>query len=114
MNEAELREAIELRKANKEPASANPATAQSVAFEAGLVERILKEVAAEPGHLPLLEFALTQLWSRCQGGLLTHAAYTAIGGVEGALARHADASFALLAPADQREARHTCQRWGWR
>jgi hypothetical protein len=94
MNEAELRQAIE-----------KPAAAQSVAFESGLVERILEDVATEPGHLPLLEFALTQLWSQRQGALLTHAAYTAIGGVEGALARHADASFALLAPADQREAR---------
>ncbi len=37
--------------------------------------------------------------------MLTHAAHTAIGGVEGALARHADASFALLDPAEQREAR---------
>ena len=94
MNDAELREAIE-----------KPAAAQAVAFESGLVERILKDVAAEPGHLPLLEFALTQLWSLRQGALITHAAYTAIGGVEGALARHADASFAALAPAEQQQAR---------
>jgi WD40 repeat protein len=94
MNEAELREAIE-----------KPAAAQSVSFQPGLVERILKDVAAEPGHLPLLEFALTELWSRRQGALLTHAAYTDIGGVEGALARHADASFALLGPDAQQEAR---------
>jgi WD40 repeat protein len=94
MNDAELREAIE-----------KPAAAQAVAFESGVVERILKDVAAEPGHLPLLEFALTQLWSLRQGALITHAAYTAIGGVEGALARHADASFAALAPAEQQQAR---------
>ena len=94
MNDTELREAIE-----------KPAATQSVAFESGLVERILADVAAEPGHLPLLEFALTQLWSRRQGALLTHGAYTAIGGVEGALARHADACYAALSPSDQGEAR---------
>jgi hypothetical protein len=96
MNAEELREVIE-----------KPAAARGVSFESGLVERILDDddVEAEPGVLPLLEFALTQLWSQRQGALLTHAAYTAIGGVEGALARHADARFALLDSADQREAR---------
>ena len=99
MNDVELREAIELRKAIDKPA------AQSVTFESGLVERILNDVAAEPGHLPLLEFALTQLWRRRQGPLITHAAYTEIGGVEGALARHADACFDALSPSEQEQAR---------
>jgi WD40 repeat protein len=94
MNDKELREAIE-----------RPAADQSVFFESRLVERILRDVAAEPGHLPLLEFALTELWSLREGALLTHAAYTAIGGVEGALARHADGCLAALEPAEQQEAR---------
>ena len=29
----------------------------------------------EPGNLPLLEFALTELWARRKGKLITHSAY---------------------------------------
>jgi hypothetical protein len=115
MNDVELREAIELRKAIEKPAavSAAPPAAHSVTFESGLVERILDDVAAEPGHLPLLEFALTQLWRRRQGPLITHAAYTEIGGVEGALARHADACFDALSPSEQEQARRVLLQLVW-
>jgi len=40
--------------------------------------------------LPLLEFALTQVWVRRDGPYLTHAAYAAIGGVIGGLTQWAD------------------------
>jgi conflict system STAND superfamily ATPase len=30
--------------------------------EPGLVDAIISDVGDEPGHLPLLEFALSQLW----------------------------------------------------
>ncbi|MBD2095942.1 WD40 repeat domain-containing protein [Trichocoleus sp. FACHB-591] len=94
MNRAELTDVI-----------AQPAEKLGVAFEAGLVERILMDVEAEPGNLPLLEFALTELWQRRQGTRLTHVAYTAIGEVQGALARHADASYRKLSPAEQQQMR---------
>ena len=57
---------------------------QGARFEPGLVDRILEDVGAEPGALPLLEFALTLLWERQRGGRLTHAAYDEIGRVDGA------------------------------
>jgi hypothetical protein len=38
-----------------------PAAKQGAALEPGLVERLLDDVGEEPGHLPLLEFALTLL-----------------------------------------------------
>ena len=79
MTREELRAAIE-----------KPAEAQGAAFEAGLVARLLDDVGEEPGNLPLLEFALTLLWERLDFGWMTHAAYEAIGRVEGALARYAD------------------------
>jgi hypothetical protein len=66
------------------------------------VERILDDVEDEPGNLPLLEFALTQLWQQRQGKQLTHAAYQHIGKVQGALARHADQNYGKLS-ADQKE-----------
>ena len=90
MDRAELRAAIE-----------KPVEAQGAAFEAGLVQRILNDVGEEPGNLPLLEFALTLLWERHNHGWLTHSGYEEIGGVEGALARHADQVYGSLAETDQ-------------
>lgn len=75
------------------------------AFEGGLVERILNDVGEEPGNLPLLEFALTQLWEKRNGRRLTHAAYEAIGRVEGALTLYADDTFIALSPSEQQTAR---------
>ena len=95
MNRDELRAAIE-----------RPAEVQGAAFEPGLVERILGDVGAEPGSLPLLEFALTLLWERHSHGWLTHAGYEEIGRVNGALAGYADGVLAGLAHADRAAARH--------
>jgi WD40 repeat protein/DNA-binding SARP family transcriptional activator len=82
-----------------------PAASQGAAFEPGLVERILDGVGEEPGNLPLLEFALTLLWERHSHGWLTHGGYEEIGGVEGALARHADQVYGGLEEAEQAAAR---------
>jgi WD40 repeat protein len=92
MNRAELTEAIE-----------QPAQKLEVTFEAGLVDRILGDVDAEPGILPLLEFALTELWQRRSGKQLTHAAYEAIGEVQGALGRHANQEYAKFKDEADRE-----------
>lgn len=59
-------------------------------FEDGLVDRIIADAGQEPGRLPLVEFALTELWRRRTGGRLTHQAYDEIGGVSGALTDYAD------------------------
>ncbi|MEU3250296.1 trypsin-like peptidase domain-containing protein [Streptomyces sp. NPDC006997] len=65
-------------------------TVPGVEFEPGLAERVVTDAGAEPGALPLVEFALAELWERQDRGRLTHAAYQEIGGVEGALSRYAD------------------------
>ena len=75
---------------------AKPAEKLKVTFESGLVERILDDVKDEPGNLPLLEFALTELWKQQKDRQLTHAAYQKIGKVQGALARHADWNYGNL------------------
>ena len=59
-----------------------------------MIERLLTDVGGDPGNLPLLQFCLTQLWSRQVAGTLTHAAYDEIGGLAGALSRYADHIFA--------------------
>jgi WD40 repeat protein len=59
-----------------------------------LVEEMLAEVDGERGALPLLAFAVSRLWAKRdrETGLLTRDAYHDIGGVGGALARHAEAT----------------------
>ena len=84
----------------------NPARRLGVEFEPGLVTRILNDVGAEPGNLPLLEFALAALWEQRRDKRLTHSAYESIGGVEGALARHANEIYERLTPEEQKQARH--------
>ncbi len=87
----------ELRRVVEEPARRT-----GLRFESGLVERILDRVEQQPGSLPLLEYALTELWRRRAGGQLTHAAYDAIGGVEGAISKRAEEQFEKLSTS-QRE-----------
>jgi len=53
-------------------------------------------VGEEPGNLPLLEFVLTSLWDRRQGGELLHEAYDHIGGMQGAIAKRADEIYDTL------------------
>jgi WD40 repeat protein len=76
-----------------------------VAFEPGLVERILDDAGTEPGTLPLVEFALARLWDNRRAGKLTHEAYAELGGVAGALAGFAEGLYGRLTTAEQAAAR---------
>jgi WD40 repeat protein len=82
MVESQLREAIQ-----------GPAARAGLELEPGLADMILDDVADQPGGLPLLEHALYELWKRRQGRWLSFEAYREIGGVTGALARTADATY---------------------
>ncbi len=82
-----------------------PAEQVGLAFESGLVERILNDVGEEPGSLPLLEFVLTSLWEQRRGGTLHHDAYEAIGGIEGAIAERADRIYDNLGEPEREAAR---------
>jgi WD40 repeat protein len=81
-----------------EAAVSKPAELLGVTIEEGLTERIVSTVNTEPGNLPLLEFALTQLWAKQQNAQLTHHAYNEIGGVEASLASYADKVYNQLNP----------------
>lgn len=94
MSRHELRRAIE-----------EPARNRGIVFEPGLTERLLDDVGQEPGNLPLLQFALSELWARRTGYVITHDAYDAIGRVSGALASYADQVYAQLSTAEQVTAR---------
>ena len=49
--------------------------------------------------LPLLQMTLAQLFAARKGDTLTYEAYEAIGGIEGAIAAHAETVFATISPA---------------
>jgi transposase InsO family protein len=87
----------ELRRADQEPARKVGLT-----FEAGLVDLIVEQAGDEPGHLPLLGFVLRELGEQRRGRLLHHEAYTAMGQLEGAIAKKAESIYANLKKDDQR------------
>nr|WP_275583685.1 serine/threonine-protein kinase [Archangium primigenium] len=81
-----------------------PARAKDVRFESeALVHTLVTSISATEGGLPLLQFALAELWeARDEArGVITPEALEGLGGVAGALARHADAAVERLLP-DQR------------
>ena len=77
-----------------------------------LPRRMAAAVADEPAALALLQFCADQLWQRRDQTrhLLTRAAYEAAGGVEGALAAHADRVVLGLTAPEQAEARRMLLR----
>lgn len=79
-----------------ERAILNPAKRVGLKYEPGLVSTILGDLGDQPGSLPLLQYALTELYEKRDGRLLSKSAYDEIGGVLGALIRRADEVFANL------------------
>jgi serine/threonine protein kinase/WD40 repeat protein len=80
---------------NLRRALVQPATKCGYRFENDeLVDEMLVEVEGERGALPLLAFAAARLWEKRDrdSGLLNRQAFHDIGGVGGALARHAEAT----------------------
>jgi len=69
-----------------------PAQATGYDFEPGLVDELLREAAQEPGNLPLLAYAMNQLFVQLKAGgrTFTHEAYKKIGRVAGAIGTQAD------------------------
>jgi hypothetical protein len=65
-------------------------------FEGDLVGDLLFDVRDQDASLPLLQFTLEQLFMRRKGRLLTLQAYREIGGVKGALVKHAEDTYAHL------------------
>jgi WD40 repeat protein len=110
MNETEIRRAI-----------VEPARTLHRTFQPGLVERIVTDVRGQAGHLPLLEFALTELWERdAKKGVLTLASYESLGydgpdgkhypGLQGAIAHRAEEIWQRLSKADRESARRVFLR----
>lgn len=73
-----------------------PAHRVGIQLEKGLVEAIIKDVRQQPGALPLLQYALTELFEHRQNRFMTLNAYQNIGGTSGALAKRAEERYTQL------------------
>ncbi|HVG57882.1 MAG TPA: protein kinase [Hyalangium sp.] len=90
-----------------------PARSRGVSFESeALIQTLVASTAHGAGSLPLLQFALAELWERRNPahGRITLAALGEMGGVAGALSRHADGVLQRLSPAEQQAARRILLR----
>lgn len=94
MTIAELQESIQL-----------PAQRPDVRikFEERLVAELVFEIRDTIGGLPLLQFALDELFERRENLQLTMRAYRELGGVRGALAQHAEDTYQTLDSEEEKE-----------
>lgn len=95
MTEEELRRAIE-----------RPGEQAGLVLEPGVVEAILRDVAGQPGALPLLSHGLLETWKRRSGRMLTVIGYLQSGGVQGAIAKTAESVYEALSPEQRALARN--------
>jgi WD40 repeat protein len=82
-----------------------PARDVGASMEPGLTARIVTDVHGEPGALPLLQYAMTELFEKRLNGTLTQEAYKGIGGVLGALGIRAEGLYQELDGTTQAVAR---------
>jgi DNA-binding SARP family transcriptional activator/ABC-type glycerol-3-phosphate transport system substrate-binding protein len=82
-----------------------PAGRVGVEVSPSVAAEMIKEIADRPGALPLLQYALTELFEQRRGATITADAYRTIGGVAGALGARAESLFNGLDPAARDAAR---------
>ena len=88
--DANLETLLPLSVEELERAIVRPGENAGVSFEPGLVATIIDDVTYQPGNLPLLQYALAELFELREDRLITTRAFNAIGGAGGALAGRAE------------------------
>jgi WD40 repeat protein len=88
----------------------NPAKIVGLEVQPELTAAMVADVRDEAAALPLLQYALTEMFERNDKSALTLETYQAIGGVAGALAHRADEIYATLIPPEQQAARQILMR----
>lgn len=78
-----------------------PAARVGILVEPDLVVEMIRDVAARPAALPLVQYALTDLFDHRRGNAMTLDSYRAAGGFTGALAGRADDLYQRLDPTEQ-------------
>ncbi len=90
-------------------AIAQPALQVDLSIDTKLIVQIINDMKGEPGTLPLMQFALKDLFDaeQAKGGLLalTREAYLKRGGIHKSLERHADNAFSKLSESEKELAR---------
>jgi basic membrane lipoprotein Med (substrate-binding protein (PBP1-ABC) superfamily) len=84
-----------------EQAIVAPTQRVGVGVEPALLAELVADTANRPGSLPLLQFALTELFDQRTGAVLTRAGYGAIGGLRGLLSRRAEDLYLGMSPEAQ-------------
>jgi DNA-binding SARP family transcriptional activator/WD40 repeat protein len=88
-----------------------PAHRVGVAFEPGVVAQMIADTAGSTSPLPLLQFALSELFDqRVTGREISAADYETVCGLAGALARRAERLFAEADPSERSAIRHVLGR----
>jgi WD40 repeat protein len=87
-----------------------PAELQGYSLEAGLLGKILQDTGQEQGILPLLQFSLLELWKKRNKRTrqLELVKYNQIGGIAGALERHAEAFYQNLENEEKKWLKRIC------
>ena len=85
MQASELRRVVEL-----------PAGRVGLRMDTDLADALVDDVEGQPGALPLLSTALLELWRKRQDNTLVLATYRESGGVNGAVARLAEGTYARV------------------
>jgi basic membrane lipoprotein Med (substrate-binding protein (PBP1-ABC) superfamily)/DNA-binding SARP family transcriptional activator len=79
-----------------EEAVVGPARRVRVEVEAALLAELVADTAHQPAALPLLQYALTELFEEREASSLTLEAYRALGGLRGPLSRRSEEAFQHL------------------
>jgi serine/threonine protein kinase len=82
-----------------------PSELMGINFDPDLVTAMVLDGKEHPDALPLLQFALTELFERRKSNTLTLDGYHSMGGMEGVLERSAEAVYQRLDPIEQEIAR---------
>lgn len=88
-----------------ERAITQPAQQAHVSIEPSVVAQMVADANDQPGALPLLEFALTELYDQRIGRAITLDTYGEVGGLRQALAAHADRVYEDLKTSEQEATR---------
>ena len=81
---------VPLKAEELERAIVGPAERVGITFDQGLVAEMVSEVVDQPSTLPLLQYALTEMFDARSSNRIGLDDYREVGGVLGALARRAD------------------------
>lgn len=87
-----------------EAAIVKPAGQVGVTVETALLAELVADAVGRPSGLPLLQYALTELFDQRADVTLTSASYRAMGGLQGVLSRRAEELYEQLGEEEQRTA----------